>query len=139
MDNQGHGTGTEYNTVCRIRGDIVEQLVYGGCCVCRCFGLLVSDCAEGNEELVVDSARVVEDGSDNTLHAFDARFIDMWRSIFFGCKLLLGAVDNFMVLVAGELLLCGRLVPFAKQQVADVVVHRQAARAFAVAICLVPL
>ena len=138
MGSQGHAAGMKDDTVRWICGDIVEQLVYDGCRVCRCCSLLRPDCAEGNEELVVDDPRVVEEGSNDTLHTFDARFIEPWRSIVVGCQLLLGAVDNFMVLVGGELLLCGCLVPFTKQQVADVVVHRQAARAFTVAICVVP-
>ena len=91
-----------------------------------------------NNELVVDVPRVVEQGSDDALHAFDARSIEPWRIIIVGCQLLLGAVEDYTVLVGGELRLCGCLVPFAKQQVADVFVHRQAARAFAMAICVVP-
>ena len=81
VGGQGHAAGTEYDTVRRIRGDIVEQLLYGGCHVFCCCGLLGTDCDEGNEKLVADGARVVEEGSDDTLHAFDARFVAPWRSI----------------------------------------------------------
>ena len=112
VGGQGQAAGAEDKTVCRICGDIVEKLVHGGCRICSCCGLLGTDCAEGNEELVVDGPRVVEQSADNTLHAFDARFVEPWRSIVVGCNLLFGAVDNFTVLVVGELRLCGCLVPF---------------------------
>ena len=121
VGGQVHSAGAEEETVSRICVDIVEQVVHGSCCICSCCGLLGD--AEGNEELVFDGPRVVDQGSDDTLRSFDARFVESQRSIFVRCQLLLGAVDDFAVLVGRELRLCRCLVPFAKQQVSDVVFH----------------
>ena len=93
---------------------------------------------ETNKEFFVDGPRVVEQGSDDTLDAFDARVVELRRTIDAGRKLLIGLVDDCTVLVGGQRRLYRGCVPLMEEQVGDVFIHGEAACPFAVAICVVP-
>ena len=71
MGSQDHGTGTVGDAIGRVRADVVEELGYRTVGVLSGLGLLGADGAEGGKELVVNRTRVVEEGSDDALDAFD--------------------------------------------------------------------
>ncbi len=94
-----HGTSSVCDAIGWVGGHIVEELV--GCFSCGLcgLGLLRADSTEGHQEFIIHSSRVVEQGADNALYAFDSRSIQKRAGIVVGHQLHFCTVDDFAMLV----------------------------------------
>ncbi len=131
------GVGAEYHVtaaicgaIVRVGGKIVKKLVDGFGSGFSGSGLLGAQGAESGKKLVVDSLCIVEKGADDALDSFDT-FVGEWRTVGFVVGDLGDlAVDDFAVLVRGELALGGhRMVEF-DVDVVDVAWHGGSTCAF---------
>ena len=86
--------------------------------------------AEGNEELVVYCAPIIQEGADDGLDLFDTGSVEWEAGVWRVCELLCGAVDDGCV--AKGIVLRFRwdgVAPFEKK-VFDVILDGQATGAF---------
>ncbi len=139
------GVGTEYHVtaaicgaIVRVGGKVVKKLVDGFGSGFSGSGLLGAQGAEGGKELVVDSLCVVEKDTDDALDSFDA-FVRERRTVGFVVGDLGDlAVDDFTVLVRGELALGRHRMVVFDVDVVDVAWHGGSACAFGVCWAVVP-
>ncbi len=139
------GVGAEYHVtaaicgaIVRVGGEVVKKLVDSFGSGFSGSGLLGAQGAESGKKLVVDSSCVVEKGADDTLDSFDA-FVGEQRAVGFVVSDLGDlAVDNFAVLVRGELALGRHRMVVFYVDVVDVAWHGGSACAFGVCWAVVP-
>ena len=71
LGGEDHGAGLVEDAVVGIGGEVVKDLTGDGLGeLCGC-GLCVSKVAEGDKELVVYCATIIQEGADNGLDLFD--------------------------------------------------------------------
>ena len=94
-----HVACTEGDAIVWLRGKIVEELVDSTSGGLGGHGLLGANGTESDKKFVVDRASVPQEGTDDTLDAFDAVCVK-WRACIGRCRLLgLGAVGDGGMLV----------------------------------------
>ncbi len=141
----GIGVGAEYHVtagicgaIVRVGGEVVKKLVGGFGSGFSGSGLLGAQGNESGKELVVDSLYVVEKGADDALDSFDT-FVGERRTVGFVVGDLGDlAVDDFTVLVRGELALGRHRMVVFDGDVVDVAWHGGSACASGVCWAVVP-
>ena len=82
------------DSVVGVGGEVVEELTevvpceLGGC------GLCVCKVAEGNKELVVYCAPIIQEGADNDLNLFDTGVVELGAGVRRVGELLFGAIND---------------------------------------------
>ncbi len=139
------GMGAEYHVIAaicgaivRVGGKVVKKLVDGIGSGFSGSGLLGAQGTESGKELVVGSLCVVEKGTNDALDSFDA-FVGERRTVEFVVGNLGDlVVDNFAVLVWGELALDRHKMVVFDVDVVDVAWHGGSACAFGLRWAVVP-
>jgi hypothetical protein len=139
------GVGAEYHVtaaicgaIVRVGGEVVKKLDNGFSSGFSGSGLLGAQGAESGKVLVVDSLCIVEKGANDAFDSFDA-FVGERRTVGFVVGNLGDlAVDNFAVLVRGELALGRYRMVVFDVDVVDVAWHGGSACAFGVCWAVVP-
>ena len=94
-----HISHTVCDAIFGIRGNIVYELVESVCSGLGGCVLLVYDGTESNKKFIVDCVSVPQEGTNNTMDAFDASRVE-WRAQIGLSRLLgLGAVGDGRILV----------------------------------------
>ncbi len=139
MGAEYHVTAVICGAIVRVGGEVVKKLVDGVGSGFSGSGLLGAQGDESGKELVVDSSWVVEKGANGALDSFDA-FVGEQRTVGFVLGNLgdLAVVDDFAVLVRGELALGRHRMVVFDVDIADVAWHGVSACAFGVRWAVVP-
>ena len=99
MGAQNHVTGAVYDTIVRVRSDIIEWLVDGCCSAFGGGGLLGANSAKDHKVFVVNCTHIIQQCNCYALDTSDGRLIKIVAGIFVGGELLLGAIHYAAVLV----------------------------------------
>ena len=94
VGGEDHGAGSVEDSVVGVGGEIVEELTevglgeLGGC------GLCGSKFSEGDEELVVYCATIIQEGADDGLDSFDTGVVEFGAGVRRVGELLFGAIND---------------------------------------------
>ncbi len=138
MGAEYHVTAAICGAIVRVGGKVVKKLLDGFGSGFSGSGLLEAQGAESGKELVVDSSCVVEKGANDALDSVDA-FVGERRTVGFVVGDLADlAIDDFVALVRGELVLGRHRMVVFVMDVVDVAWHGGSACAFGVCWAVVP-
>ena len=132
VSGEDHGAGSVEDSVVGVGGEVVEELTevglgeLGGC------GLCGSKVAEGNKEIVVYCATIIQEGAYNGLDLFDTGVVEFGAGVRQVGEFLFDAINDGYV-AKGRVLRFrwDGVAPF-KEEVFNVILYRKATGAFGV-------
>ncbi len=97
MGGEDHGAGPIRYPVAGVCCDIIKELVNSCCGVLSSLCLLGADGTEGSKELVINSAGIIEEGTNDALYSFDTRIVEGGGCVEVGEELFFSAIYNLTV------------------------------------------
>ena len=94
VGGEDNGAGSVDDAVIKVSGEVVEELTevgigeIGGC------GLCGSKVAEGNEELVVYCAAIIQEGAEDGLDSFDTGVVEFGAGVGRVGELMFGTIND---------------------------------------------
>jgi len=132
MASEEHVNGAVCDAFIGVGGDVVQDLGDGDIGVFSCTCWLGADVAEGHKEFVVDGTAVPQEGTYNTLDAFDTSVVKKSTGVCGGGVLYLGAALDGSVLLKGKLGFGWCSMTVLDEEVSDVAFNGEATRAFGI-------